>query len=507
MGKTLHLPREAHHFATARPAGNLYADQANNYYLDLFNLFPDFDEVMRRAGLSRTELRKLESDDEIGAATDTRREAVISTPWHLEGADGKPATGPDVDFLQEQLDPWIEQMARAAWAAVPFGYSVWETVYARLGGNSIGIARLWEKPFEWFAPRQEGGLLYRSLENPQGVEVDAVLKFFCTVREPTYRMPYGRALFSQLYWPWFFRKMGWQFWMKFLERWGTPILLGQTAGDKDKMAKALAKAVQNSVIAVGKDDDVEALGIGAGSANFEAFERAVTARIQKTVLGQTLTTDAGGSTGKSGSYALGKIHNQVREDRRNADLRLITKTIQRQVDALWVLNGFGKKPPMFKFEDDTGLQLERAQRDNQLLSSGKVSFSEEYYLRAYDFEEGEVVVTPDGTATGAGQPGGERDPGGAKASLRAGAGGPRFTREQQAVEELVASAADNLPSPIDPEAIRNAIRAAKDPDDLIDRLGVLFADADKFTFARIIERALFASHVMGFAHATPQGRA
>jgi hypothetical protein len=266
MGKTLHLPREAHHFATARPAGNLYADQANNYYLDLFNLFPDFDEVMRRAGLSRTELRKLESDDEIGAATDTRREAVISTPWHLEGADGKPATGPDVDFLQEQLDPWIEQMARAAWAAVPFGYSVWETVYARLGGNSIGIARLWEKPFEWFAPRQEGGLLYRSLENPQGVEVDAVLKFFCTVREPTYRMPYGRALFSQLYWPWFFRKMGWQFWMKFLERWGTPILLGQTAGDKDKMAKALAKAVQNSVIAVGKDDDVEALGIGAGSA-------------------------------------------------------------------------------------------------------------------------------------------------------------------------------------------------------------------------------------------------
>jgi hypothetical protein len=162
---------------------------------------------------------------------------------------------------------------------------------------------------------------------------------------------------------------------------------------------------------------------------------------------------------------------------------------------------------MFKFEDDTGLQLERAQRDNQLLSSGKVSFSEEYYLRAYDFEEGEVVVTPDGTATGAGQPGGERDPGGAKASLRAGAGGPRFTREQQAVEELVASAADNLPSPIDPEAIRNAIRAAKDPDDLIDRLGVLFADADKFTFARIIERALFASHVMGFAHATPQGRA
>jgi hypothetical protein len=48
------------------------------------------------------------------------------------------------------------------------------------------------------------------------------------VREPTYRQPYGRALYSQLYWPWFFRKMGWQFWMKFLERWGTPFLVGHT---------------------------------------------------------------------------------------------------------------------------------------------------------------------------------------------------------------------------------------------------------------------------------------
>jgi phage gp29-like protein len=262
------------------------------------------------------------------------------------------------------------------------------------------------------------------------------------------------------------------------------------------------------VIAVGKDDKVEALGIGAGTAHFEAFERAVTARVQKLILGQTLTTDAGGSTGKSGSYALGKIHNQVREDRRNADLRLITKTIQRQVDALWVLNGFKRQAAHVQVRGRHRAAAGARQRDNQLLSSGKVSFSEEYYLRAYDFEEGEVVVTPDGTATGTGQPGGERDPGGAKASLRAASRrSARFTREQQAVEELVASAADNLPSPIDPEAIRNAIRAAKDPDDLIDRLGVLFADADKFTFARIIERALFASHVMGFAHATPQGRA
>lgn len=501
MTKTLHLPAKTHHFATAKPS-SLYADQANNYYLDLFNLFPDLDEVMRRAGLNRTELRKLETDDEIGAATDTRREAVISTPWHLEGADGKPATGKDVDFLHEQLCPWIERMARAGWAAVPYGYSVWETVYARLAGGRIGIAILWEKPFEWFAPKQDGRLMYRSLETPQGVEVDTVYKFFVTVREPTYRQPYGKPLFSQLYWPWFFRKMGWQFWMKFLERWGTPILLGRSAGDKDAMAKALAKAVQNSVIAVGKDDAVEALGMGAGTPHFEAFERAVCARVQKTVLGQTLTSDAGGSSGKSGSYSLGKIHNEVREDRRNADLRLITSTIQRQVNALWVLNNLAGDAPLFKFEDDTGLQADRADRDSKLLSTGAVKFTAEYFLRAYDFEEGEVEVVDDPQPAQAGAKPKSKagDDEGTQYARRPAA---RFTREQQAVEDLIGAASKQLEQPVDPEAIRNAIRTAKDPDDLIDKLGLLFAGADPVSFARVIERALFAGHVMGFAHAQP----
>lgn len=512
---TLHLPAgsRAQQFASAKPPSTLYADQANNFYLDVLNIFPDFDEVLRRAGLNRTELRKLETDDEIGAATDTRREAVIATPWHLEDAAGKPAVGPNIDFLHDQICPWVEHMARAGWAAVPYGYSVWETVYAKLDGNRIGIDRLMEKPFEWFAPKHDGTLLYRPITNPMGEPVDTTFKFFCTVREPTYRQPYGQALYSKLYWPWFFRRSGWQFWMKFLERWGTPLLLGKTKGDAGKMAAALAKALQNSTVAVGSDDSVEAVGMGAGSASFEAFERAVTARVQKVVLGQTLTTDAGGSTGKSGSYALGKIHNQVREDRRNADLRLITGTIQRQVNALWVLNNLPDKPPIFKFEDDTGLQLERAQRDAQLLGSGMVQFSEEYFLRAYDFEEGEVTIIDAsaraaGNGSGNGDTGAEGGEGGqqyARGSRRFSSDPARFTRAQQAVEDLVAAGAKDLPQPIDPEAIRNAIRAATDPDDLIDRLGVLFGNADPIKFAKVVERAIFAAHVMGFAHSQPGG--
>lgn len=504
MGQTLRLPnREAKQFASAQ----VFTEQATNRLLDALTSIPDPDEVLSRAGLPRTELRKLEGDDEITAATDTRREAVIATPWHLEavGKDGKgePATDANSAFIWETLEPWVESMGRAAWQAVPYGYSVWETVYVRLAGARVGIARLEEKPFEWFKPMRGGALRYYPVDNPNGVEVDTTSKFFLTVRQPTYRNPYGQALYSRLYWPWFFRKEGWKFWMQHLERWGTPFLIGHTNGNAEAMAKALAKALKNATMAVGEGDKVEGLSM-AGTAHFEVFERAVTSRVQKVILGQTLTTDAGGSSGKSGSFALGKVHNEVRHDRRNADLRLITRTIQHQVDALWTLNGFPGKAPKFVFQDDTGLQTDRAERDSKLFSTGKVKPTLAYLERVYDFEPGdlEIVEAPDMTGnTVEEEVGEEGGTGKKKGELKAARGAARFTSEQQAVEDLIENAARQLSSPVDPAAIKNAIRAAKDPDDLAERLAILFADSDRVSFGRVLERCLFAADVMGYAHA------
>lgn len=503
MGHPLRLPsRQATQFASAA----VFQEQAIDRLLDALISIPDPDEVLKRAGLSRCELRKLETDDEITAATDTRREAVIATPWHLEatGRDGKgkPAEDEHSVFIWDVIEPWVESMARAAWAAVPFGYSVWETVYARDGARIV-IDRVDEKPFEWFKPGRRGVLRYYPVDNPNGIEVlgptvrgDLQWKYMLTVREATYRNPYGVALYSRLYWPWFFRKNGWNFWMQHLERWGTPFLVGHTSGNVEAMAKALAKLVKNATAAVGMDDKVDALQV-TGTAHFEAFERAVCARVQKVILGQTLTTDAGGSTGKSGSFALGKVHNEVRQDRRNADLRLVTRTIQRQIDALWALNNFPGKPSRFVFQDDTGLQLERAERDSKLFGTGKVKPTLAYLERVYDFEPGDVEVV-EGEAP---KPGATRPAKKDEDLEAARQPGQRFTAEQQAVEDLIENAARQLASPVEPAAIKAAIRAARDPEDLADRLAVLFQEADFGVFPQVLERCLFAADVMGYAHA------
>jgi hypothetical protein len=78
--------------------------------------------------------------------------------------------------------------------------------------------------------------------------------------------------------------------------WGKWVLQIET-DDIDAMTSALLNAHAQSVISINKEDDVATVGTnfsGAGSSAFEAFDNVLTRRIQKVVLGQTLTSGTDG---------------------------------------------------------------------------------------------------------------------------------------------------------------------------------------------------------------------
>lgn len=58
---------------------------------------------------------------------------------------------------------------------------------------------------------------------------------------------------------------------------------------------------------------------------------------------------------------------------------------------------------------------------------------------------------------------------------------------------------------MDPDAIRAAVQQATDEDDLIERLGQLAADLPASQFRDLVERALFAADLIGYAKAAPRG--
>lgn len=497
----------------------LFNEDATSQLLRLITKMPDLDEVLRQAGVSRSKLRVLMYDDEIAQACETRLDALLSVPMRLE-----PSEGGNAETIMEILNKVKVDAVSGIFSARLFGYSVLEAVYEERDDGKIGFKFLGEKPMEWFEPRSDGDLRYYPDDGSSsgyGITVDQRYKFFLTRSRPTYRQPYGEALLSRLYWPWYFRTNGWKFWAKFLERFGSPLLVGQST-DPKAMVAALLSAHSQAVMGIGKDDKVDAVGPASGNNGqvFDLFEAAAIRRIQKVVLGQTMTS---GTDGGSGNRALGQVHDNVRTDKRNSDIVMATQTMQRVCDAICEVNGWPKH--QIVFADDVGLETDRADRDTKLYQQG-VRFTEGYYQDQYDLNPTDFTLTvevdPATQTPGAPGAGPVAKPG-AKAKAAGGAGKPagsakasqgrsglfsqlmsrdKFTQQQQDVEDLGDAVLEVDAQPLDAEAVRSAIFAATGPEDLEGRLFALIGNQlEANEFAEVLEASLFAADVLGYVHA------
>lgn len=490
----------------------LYNEMAINELVTLMTKVPDIDEVLKQANVRRSRLSVLLYDDEISQATETRLDALQGLNLHLE-----PTESAQSEFIQEQIKPILRDVIAGAFQARLYGYSVMEVVYKKTADNKIGLAFVGEKPMDWFAPRPEGTLLYfkTGYSTTNGEEVDQQFKFMLTRNRATYANPYGEALLSRLYWPWFFRQNGWKFWGKFLERFGSPLLVGKST-DPTAMVTALLSAHSQAVMGIDREDDVSAIGPSGGNngAAFDQFETAVIRRIQKVILGQTLTS---GTDGGSGNRALGSVHNNVRSDKLDSDIKLVLPTIQRIVDALCILNGFDKIEAIYSTE--TSLEDARAKRDKDLYSIG-VRFNESYFQDNYKLSKEDFTMTTN--ADPAAQTPTDQVPANdktkvtnadqkkidkVKASIEwltenlFSESAKTFTKNQQMLEDIADESLTNAGKPFDPEQIKSAVFAATDPADLEERLMVLF-EANGFgtreQFSQALEDALRQAEIVGF---------
>ncbi len=467
--------------------GSLYSQEAVSQFYK-FSKQIDLDETLRKAGIQRHRLAILLDDDEIGQAVETRIDALLATPFRIE-----PSDTPEAILLMQEIKKWFAEIATGSINALLFGYSVLEAVYDQTDDGQIGLNWIGEKPMEWFEPKNDGRLIYRPEGTGQEYEVDQVFKFFMTRRKSTYKQPYGKALLTVVYWLDFFRKNGFKFWAKFLERFGTPILLGKCKdSDPSEMNQALLNAHAQSVISIDAEDDVQILSAASSSnagASFETFNNTIIRQIQKVILGQTLTSGTDGT----GSRALGEVHENVRKDKLNADIRLVTPTFQAIVDALCALNGWGKHEIILG-EKSKQLNKDQAERDVQLKNAGAV-FTTQYFMREYGLQEGDLAES---LLSQPPQPQFKALP---KRPFSFAASVNGLSQEQQELDEL----AEQDFKLFSDKDMKDLILNSNSIDDLQTQLFSLLKDADKTQFNELMDRALFAADILGYVH-SKEGR-
>lgn len=466
--------------------GSLYSQEAVSQFYKLSKQI-DLDETLRKAGIKRHRLAILLDDDEISQAVETRVDALLATPCRFEPSDTQEAI-----LLMQEIKEWFAEIASGSINALLFGYSVLEAVYDQADDGQIGFQWIGEKPMEWFEPKNDGRLIYRQDGSGKETEVDQVFKFFMTRRKATYKQPYGKALLTVVYWLDFFRKNGFKFWAKFLERFGTPILKGKCKNSEpDDMNQALLSAHAQSVISIDAEDEVEILAVsssGNAGTSFETFNNTIIRQIQKVILGQTLTSGTDGT----GSRALGEVHDNVRKDKLNADIRLVTPPFQAIVDALCALNGWGKHEIILG-EKSKQLNKDQAERDVKLKDAGAV-FTPQYFIREYGLQEGDLAESlPSQTP----QPQFNALP---KRPFSFAASVKKFSPDQQEIEELTdGQGSIQLLSQTD---VNELVQKSDSPQDLAFNLMQLMPGANASTFKANLDMALYAADVLGYVSAS-----
>lgn len=477
--------------------GHLYTQQAEQAFINFLTKLPDLDEVLRKAGISRHRLSVLLYDDEIYQCVEKRQDKLESSPFRLETTTGI-NDGIQTKILTQQITKWWSELALGAQNARWYGYSVVEVVYNKdmlhIEGDVITPFIGWQwlgvKPMQWFEPKNDGRLILNANYNNQhrDIECDQQFKHFLTQCKPTYENPFGEALFSRLYWLWFFKNGTTKFWAKFVERYGNPLLVGKSA-QLDKMLNALLNAHASSALSINSNESVEIISASSngngGSAAFESFDKKIERSIQKVVLGQTLTSGTDGS----GSRALGEVHLEVQNNKVNADIRMITPTIQAIINALCALNNWERHTIVIG--DEKSLKADQADRDVKLKNAG-ANLTNQYFQREYDMVEGDLSEMPVNTLTSTqfhALP---------NTAFNFKAHSQNLKPEQIELEEV----AKNQPKVLLSESeLKVIVSESADTNELISKLYSVTKGSSVDDFELTMSRALFMSDVMGYVHA------
>lgn len=166
-----------------------------------------------------------------------------------------------------------------------------------------------------------------------------------------------------VFWLWLLSSMAITWWARYLERFGSPFIVGKAAdGSNDNDRRILESAISYSTqlggLVISGDSQVElkesAKDSGGG---FEAFRNNCRREISRLILGQTLSSEAQPTGLGSGTATL---QGDVRYDIRDYDARSLCETLRAQLVEQWLrLNGFSGRAPILTFAEDTTEEVSR----------------------------------------------------------------------------------------------------------------------------------------------------
>lgn len=369
------LPKDAR-FATAQN------DITIPYYSDVLSFIDD--TLLERGGAKGLKLYdEIERDTHAYSVLQKRKHQLIGREWIVVPGGEDKADIEAANFIRDLLTALpFDQICLDLLDATLKGFSISEIIYGRDGRHVTidEVTSLDQRRFVFDLDWQP-----RLITMAAGAKGETLPKRKFMVHRFGVKgnNPYGLGLGTRLFWPALFKRNGVAFWMKFLERFATPIPVGKyPIGTLPAQQRDLMTVLQGmnhaSAITVPIGTDLDSFeSKRSGTIHYEEWGRFWNAEMSKATLGETLTTEMG----QNGARAASETHAGILDMLVDSDADLLSDTLNGQLICwLTAFNYPSARPPKVwrprpsnEMEQEALAQrrAERRKRDMDALSQAR----------------------------------------------------------------------------------------------------------------------------------------
>jgi phage gp29-like protein len=359
-------------------------------YLGMY--LPNPDQVLKSLGRDITVYREIQTNPYVRGAIKNRLAGTLSLNWSIDRGKTKSRQAKIVEDLFADLD--MQGIISSILDATQFGYQPLEIIWEQ--GKWWLPKAIIAKPPEWFLFGNTNELRFKSIAAPYAGEELPPNQFLLARQEATYNNPYGYADLSSCFWPVTFMKGDLTFWVRFLEKFGMPKIVGKHPRGTDpaevtKQIADLDSIVQDGICSIPDDSSVELLE-ETGRAGTSAVYKDLIAECKNEISVVQLGHEGGfqSTPGKLGETGTSEA---VRKDIVNADKKIVEAVFNEQlIPLIWELNFAGQAArPTFSMWEEEDIDESLSRRDAELSRTG-VRFNPVYFQRNYGLQEDEFTI-------------------------------------------------------------------------------------------------------------------
>lgn len=423
----------------------------------------NIDDVLADYGVdSRDALGHIARDEEIETMATIRRSAMREVPWAIDGVSKELSRE-----IKHMLMKHMSELINLTFEVHQYGRAHAEIVWSLVNGKLVPRSIL-GLPYSYFhvvaADEVEqyealpGSVMYMAdILYPLGIDIETEpynVKVLGAINAPTHDNPNGRSALAHMFFLWLFKRRVLKMWPEAIHRFANPLVVGKTTGNLGAFVGDILSTLGQGVIGVDKEDVIEFIKSdmkAGGGTPHESFLNFINTQIQRFYLGNNLTTQMG----STGSYAAAQSALRITGFITRNDVGTLQQLAQGLTDAYMIMNKMKTGSALVEFELGRDADEQSASVDQILARDLGVRFNAKYiatrYRRApehFTIEKVEKAPFPVGLH--------EDSQMAARLAI---------ARSKLPIKKRFA-----LPTAVDPDALKGALKGAKDEDAVMERL-------------------------------------